>query len=137
MKGMGKQKIAEKEVAKAARAGNDDEHDEDSVLDPHKKARLDGKMPIASCSRALSAFEGLGDQEKCERAMTLANEKQKEQRHKMSRKKKIEAVAKPILGLANVANKFDIGVYDETLDDFGSNKMILSILVPVHLLYHV
>jgi translation initiation factor 3 subunit J len=42
-----KQKIAEKEAAKAARGGDDDlEYDEDSVLDPREKARLDREREI-------------------------------------------------------------------------------------------
>ncbi|KAH7884404.1 translation initiation factor eIF3 subunit [Phlebopus sp. FC_14] len=52
---------------------------------------------------------------------TLANEKQKEQREKASGKKKPKAAAKPILGSAKVSNKFDTDVYDEALDDFGTN----------------
>lgn len=71
---------------------------------------------------------------------TLANEKQKEARDKASGKKKGKA-AKPALGAAKVAGKcvprdlllspsiytdtlryrLDTGVYDEALDDFGSN----------------
>ncbi|KAJ3762639.1 translation initiation factor eIF3 subunit [Lentinula raphanica] len=51
---------------------------------------------------------------------TLANEKQKEARDKASGKKK-KSASKPTLGSAKVANKFDTGVYDEALDDFGSN----------------
>ncbi|PFH45546.1 hypothetical protein AMATHDRAFT_8998 [Amanita thiersii Skay4041] len=52
---------------------------------------------------------------------TLANEKQKEQREKASGKKKPKAAARPVLGSSKVANKFDTSVYDEALDDFGSN----------------
>ncbi|KAI0925567.1 hypothetical protein AcW1_007980 [Taiwanofungus camphoratus] len=52
---------------------------------------------------------------------TLANEKQKEQRDKTSGKKKPKTMAKPVLGAAKVLNKFDTSVYDEALDDFGSN----------------
>jgi len=51
---------------------------------------------------------------------TLANEKQKEARDKASGKKK-KASTKPILGSAKVASRVDTGVYDEALDDFGSN----------------
>ncbi|GAW00179.1 translation initiation factor eIF3 subunit [Lentinula edodes] len=51
---------------------------------------------------------------------TLANEKQKEARDKASGKKK-KAASKPTLGSAKVANKVDTGVYDEVLDDFGTN----------------
>ena len=70
---------------------------------------------------------------------TLANEKQKEARDKASGKKKPKATAKPVLGATKVSNKcvlvpsyaylfaedsfrrFDTAVYDEALDDFGSN----------------
>lgn len=53
---------------------------------------------------------------------TLANEKQKEQRDKASGKKKNpKAAAKPVLGAAKVSNKLDTSIYDEALDDFGSN----------------
>ncbi|KAK7463392.1 Translation initiation factor 3 subunit J component [Stygiomarasmius scandens] len=51
---------------------------------------------------------------------TLANEKQKEQRDKASGKKK-KSAAKPALGGAKAASKLDTSVYDEALDDFGSN----------------
>ena len=68
---------------------------------------------------------------------TLANEKQRE---KTSGKKKPKSVGKPILGASKVGNKYVLGrsdvlrsvlidgscrldttVYDEALDDFGSN----------------
>ncbi|KAJ3557947.1 hypothetical protein NM688_g1199 [Phlebia brevispora] len=52
---------------------------------------------------------------------TLANEKQKEQRDKTGGKKKAKAAAKPSLGSAKVAGKLDTSVYEEALDDFGTN----------------
>jgi len=52
---------------------------------------------------------------------TLANEKQKEQRDKASGKKKSKAAAKPMLGAAKSSNKFDTNIYEESLDDFGTN----------------
>jgi translation initiation factor 3 subunit J len=52
---------------------------------------------------------------------TLANEKQKEQREKASGKKKVKAAAKPGLGAAKLSGKLDTNVYDEALDDFGTN----------------
>jgi len=52
---------------------------------------------------------------------TLANEKQKEQRDKASGKKKPKAAAKPGLGPAKLSSKLDTNVYDEALDDFGTN----------------
>jgi len=68
---------------------------------------------------------------------TLANEKQKEQRDKAAGKKKPKAITKPALGSAKASNKcvhlllvlatthiccrFDTSVYDEALDDFGTN----------------
>ncbi|THG93763.1 hypothetical protein EW145_g8286 [Phellinidium pouzarii] len=52
---------------------------------------------------------------------TLANEKQKEQREKTSGKKKPKAAAKPILGSLKAADKFDTNIYEEVLDDFGTN----------------
>jgi len=51
---------------------------------------------------------------------TLANEKQREQRDKQSGKKKPKAASKPGLAGAKVSAR-DTGVYDEALDDFGSN----------------
>jgi translation initiation factor 3 subunit J len=71
----------------------------------------------------------------------LANEKQKEQRDKASGKKKTKAASKPVLGSTKVASRcvllppkvyvpnsvifatqrLDTSVYDEALDDFGSN----------------
>jgi len=50
---------------------------------------------------------------------TLANEKQKEQRDKASGKKKPKG--KPGLGAAKLVSKLDTSVYDEALDDFGTN----------------
>jgi len=52
---------------------------------------------------------------------TLANEKQKEQRDKASGKKKPKSAAKPGLGAAKLSSKLDTSVYDEALDDFGTN----------------
>ncbi|KAF4571605.1 Translation initiation factor 3 subunit J component [Pleurotus pulmonarius] len=52
---------------------------------------------------------------------TLANEKQKEQREKASGKKKPKAATKPALGAAKASNKLDTNLYDESLDDFGTN----------------
>ncbi|KAF8525963.1 translation initiation factor eIF3 subunit [Hysterangium stoloniferum] len=52
---------------------------------------------------------------------TLANEKQKEQREKLSGKKKSKAATKPALGSSKSSNKFDTNVYEEVLDDFGTN----------------
>ncbi|KAG6891375.1 hypothetical protein C0992_008086 [Termitomyces sp. T32_za158] len=50
---------------------------------------------------------------------TLANEKQKEQRDKASGKKK-KGPSKPALGVAK-PNRHDTELYDEALDDFGTN----------------
>ncbi|EKM58481.1 uncharacterized protein PHACADRAFT_252833 [Phanerochaete carnosa HHB-10118-sp] len=52
---------------------------------------------------------------------TLANEKQKEQREAASGKKKPKATTKPALGGAKVTSKLDTNIYEEALDDFGSN----------------
>ncbi|KAF8486001.1 translation initiation factor eIF3 subunit [Russula ochroleuca] len=52
---------------------------------------------------------------------TLANEKQREQREKLSGKKKPKAAGKPVLGASKLGNKLDTTVYDEALDDFGTN----------------
>jgi translation initiation factor 3 subunit J len=52
---------------------------------------------------------------------TLANEKQKEQRDKASGKKKPKTASKPGLGGAKVSARQDTSVYDEALDDFGTN----------------
>ncbi|XP_006459537.1 hypothetical protein AGABI2DRAFT_191484 [Agaricus bisporus var. bisporus H97] len=52
---------------------------------------------------------------------TLANEKQREQREKASGKKKSKAATKPGLGNAKLSNKLDTTVYDEALDDIGSD----------------
>jgi len=51
---------------------------------------------------------------------TLANEKQKEAKDKAGGKKKGKGAAKPALGGAKTASKFDTDVYEEALDDFGS-----------------
>ncbi|KAF8519516.1 eukaryotic translation initiation factor 3 subunit J [Gautieria morchelliformis] len=55
---------------------------------------------------------------------TLANEKQKDQRDKASGKKKSKGAAKPVLGAAKSSNKFDTNLYEESLDDFGSNDFM-------------
>lgn len=52
---------------------------------------------------------------------TLANEKQKEQREKASGKKKSKSSSKPALGAAKPSAKLDTELYDEALDDFGTN----------------
>jgi len=52
---------------------------------------------------------------------TLANEKQREQREKLSGKKKPRSAGKPVLGASKLGNKLDTTVYEEALDDFGSN----------------
>lgn len=52
---------------------------------------------------------------------TLANEKQKEARDKASGKKKTKGTSKPVLGSSKVSSKLDTGVYEEALDDFGTN----------------
>ncbi|CCM03609.1 uncharacterized protein FIBRA_05747 [Fibroporia radiculosa] len=190
-KGTLKAVLAAKEAAKAARAaaGEDDEdedYDEDAVLDPRAKARLDKERELnADLSNAAdllgsAALGGTSSSELDslisaqprtkedfidfsnkvieyiikrhqskplyaaflehhvrELAMplrdvevrktasvltTLANEKQKEQRDKASGKKKNpKAAVKPVLGATKISNKFDTSVYDEALDDFGSN----------------
>jgi translation initiation factor 3 subunit J len=57
-----KQKIAEKEAAKAARVGDDDvEYDEDYVLDPRNKARFDREREIrADLDNAAALFGAAG-----------------------------------------------------------------------------
>ncbi|KAG6821308.1 hypothetical protein H0H93_000169 [Arthromyces matolae] len=52
---------------------------------------------------------------------TLANEKQKDQREKASGKKKSKGASKPALGVTKTAAKHDTELYDEALDDFGTN----------------
>jgi len=52
---------------------------------------------------------------------TLANEKQKEARDKASGKKKPKSAGKPALGAAKASNRMDTSIYEESLDDFGSN----------------
>ncbi|TFK36656.1 eukaryotic translation initiation factor 3 subunit J [Crucibulum laeve] len=52
---------------------------------------------------------------------TLANEKQKEAKDKASGKKKAKGAAKPGLGGSKVSSRMDTGIYDEVLDDFGTN----------------
>ncbi|KAH7926064.1 translation initiation factor eIF3 subunit [Leucogyrophana mollusca] len=186
-KGTLKAKLAEKEAARAARiaAGEDLEYDEDQVLDPREKARLDKEREIkADLDNAAALFgaAGLGGTSSSELdslisanprtkedfqklstdiiefiikrhqnkplypsfveyhvrelagplkdvevrkaasgLTTLANEKQKEQRDKASGKKKPKATTRPVLGAAKVGTKFDTGVYEEALDDFGTN----------------
>lgn len=186
-KGNVKAKIAEKEAAKAARAaaGEDLDYNEDAVLDPREKERLDKERELqadmdnaatlfgaarlgGSSSKELDAllsfeprskedFHGFSDQiieviikrlqerplypafveyhvrqlaeplkdlevrKAASGLTTLANEKQKEQRDKAAGKKKPKAITKPALGSAKASNKFDTSVYDEALDDFGTN----------------
>jgi len=61
-KGTIKQKIAEKEAAKAARGNDDDvEYDEDSVLDPREKARLDREREIEADLHNAAALLGTAD----------------------------------------------------------------------------
>jgi len=187
-KGTLKAKIAEKEAAKAAKKAaeeDSDEYDEDHVLDPREKARLDrerevkadlenahalfGAAAIGGTSsseldsivsanpRTKEEFQELSrkiiefiiqrhqnkplyasfvehhvrelaaplkDVEVRKAASgltTLANEKQKEQREKTSGKKKPKSAIKPALGSAKVTGKLDTSVYDEALDDFGTN----------------
>jgi len=187
-KGSLKQKLAEKEAARQARiaAGDGDvDYDEDAVLDPRAKARLEKERELESdlhhaeelfgsatikgstdtdldeilksTPKTKEDFIALSDAivahvvkrhqdkplyatfvEHHVRALaaplrdvdvrkaasgltTLANEKQREQREKASGKKKPKSAGKPILGASKVGNKLDTTVYDEALDDFGSN----------------
>jgi len=185
-KGTLKQKLAEKEAARRAQlaaGGSEADYDEDAVLDPREKARLEkerelesdlrnakelldsttlqGSSADADLDKILKSspqskedFVALSDAiiahivkrhqdkplyatfvEHHARALalplrdvdvrkaasgltTLANEKQRE---KTSGKKKPKSVGKPILGASKVGNKLDTTVYDEALDDFGSN----------------
>ncbi|KAI0255027.1 translation initiation factor eIF3 subunit [Lactifluus subvellereus] len=188
-KGTLKQKIAEKEAARQAlRAAEGDspvEYDEDAVLDPRAKARLEkerelesdlhhatelfGSATVKGSSdadldkilkstpktkedfialsdaiiahvvkqhqdkplyatfvehhvRALAAPLRDVDVRKAATGLTtLANEKQREQRDKASGKKRPKATGKPVLGASKLGNKLDTTVYDEALDDFGTN----------------
>ncbi|KAH9921888.1 eukaryotic translation initiation factor 3 subunit J [Fomitopsis serialis] len=174
-KGTLKQKLAEKEAARAARiaAGEEGDYDEDAVLDPREKMRIDKERElnsdlnnaadllgaaalggtssseldelISAQPRVKEDFIKLSNQiiqyiikrhqdkplytafvehhvrKTASVLTTLANEKQKEQRDKASGKKKPKATTKPVLGAAKVASKLDTSVYDEALDDFGSN----------------
>jgi translation initiation factor 3 subunit J len=185
-KGTLKQKLAEKEAARRARlaaGGSDAEYDEDAVLDPREKARLEkerelesdlshardlldtttlkgssadvdldkilksspqSKEDFVALSDAIIAYIVKRHQDKPlyatfvehhARALamplrdvdvrkaasgltTLANEKQRE---KTSGKKKPKSATKPVLGASKVGNKLDTTVYDEALDDFGTN----------------
>jgi len=187
-KGSLKQKLAEKEAARQARlASGDDQvdYDEDAVLDPRAKARLEKQRELESdlhnatelfgsatakgssdadldkilesTPKTKEDFIALSDAivahvikrhqdkplyaafvEHHVRALaaplrdvdvrkaasgltTLANEKQREQREKASGKKKPKSAGKPVLGASKVGNKLDTTVYDEALDDFGTN----------------
>ncbi|TFY75690.1 hypothetical protein EWM64_g8322 [Hericium alpestre] len=186
-KGTLKAKLAEKEAARAAAKarGEDTDYDEDAVLDPREKARLDRERELtADLSNAADLFgaAALGgtsskeldelisanprtkeDFQELSRKIiefvikrhqdkplyaafvehharelalplrdvevrkvasgltTLANEKQREARDKASGKKKPKAAAKPALGAAKPSSKHDTNVYEEALDDFGSN----------------
>ncbi|KAN0132846.1 translation initiation factor eIF3 subunit [Lactarius tabidus] len=185
-KGTLKQKLAEKEAARRAQlaaGGSDAEYDEDAVLDPREKARLEkerelesdlshardlldnttlkgssadvdldkilksspqSKEDFVALSDAIVAYITKRHQDKPlyatfvehhTRALamplrdvdvrkaasgltTLANEKQRE---KTSGKKKPKSATKPVLGASKVGNKLDTTVYDEALDDFGTN----------------
>ncbi|KAJ7067108.1 translation initiation factor eIF3 subunit [Mycena amicta] len=149
-KGTLKAKLAQKELDRQARidAGEDDDSDSDAVLDPREKARRDKERELnADLSNAadLLGAAALGGtssseldslisaqprtkddfvqfsnqiieiiikrhQSKPLGLTTLANEKQKDQRDKASGKKKPKA-----------SGRVDTGMYDEALDDFGSN----------------
>ncbi|KAJ7593376.1 translation initiation factor eIF3 subunit [Mycena floridula] len=50
----------------------------------------------------------------------LANEKTKDAKDKAGGKKKSKP-AKPVLGSSKVSSRVDTGIYDESLDDFGTN----------------
>jgi translation initiation factor 3 subunit J len=184
-KGTLKQKLAEKEAARRAQlaaGGSDAEYDEDAVLDPREKARLEKERELESdlshardlldsttlkgssdadldeilksSPQSKEDFVALSDAiiahiikrhqdkplyatfvEHHTRALamplrdvdvrkaatgltTLANEKQRE---KTGGKKKVKSAAKPVLGASKVGNKLDTNVYDEALDDFGTN----------------
>jgi len=185
-KGTLKQKLAEKEAARRAQlaaGGSEADYDEDAVLDPSEKARLEkerelesdlrnatelfssttikGSSADADLDKILKSspqskedFVALSDAiiahiikrhqdkplyatfvEHHARALalplrdvdvrkaatgltTLANEKQRE---KTSGKKKPKSVVKPVLGASKIGNKLDTTVYDEALDDFGTN----------------
>jgi len=187
-KGTIKQKIAEKEAARQAQLASGDgdvDYDEDAVLDPRAKARLEKERELESdlhnakelfesvtikgssdadldkilksTPKTKEDFAALSDAiiahvikrhqdkplystfvEHHVRALaaplrdvdvrkaasgltTLANEKQREQRDKASGKKKPKSAGKPVLGASKLGNKLDTTVYDEALDDFGSN----------------
>jgi translation initiation factor 3 subunit J len=185
-KGTLKQKLAEKEAARRAQlaaGGSEADYDEDAVLDPREKARLEKERELESDLRNATElfssttiksssadadldkilksspqskedFVALSDAiithiikrhqdkplyatfvEHHARALalplrdvdvrkaatgltTLANEKQRE---KTSGKKKPKSVGKPVLGASKIGNKLDTTVYDEALDDFGTN----------------
>jgi len=184
-KGTLKQKLAEKEAARRAQlaaGGSEADYDEDAVLDPREKARLEKERELEadlrnarelldsttlkgssdadldkilkSSPQSKEDFIELSDAiiahivkrhqdkplyatfvEHHARALaqplrdvdvrkaasgltTLANEKQRE---KASGKKKPKSTAKPVLGASKVGNKLDTTVYDEALDDFGTN----------------
>ncbi|KAI9509800.1 translation initiation factor eIF3 subunit [Russula earlei] len=188
-KGTLKQKLAEKEATRRAQlsSGNSQvDYDEDAVLDPRAKARLEKERELESDLRnATELFESATvkggssdadldkilrstpkskeefialsdaiiaqvvkrhqdkplyatfvehhvralaaplrdvDVRKAASGLTaLANEKQREQREKTSGKKKSKSAGKPILGASKLGNKLDTTVYDEALDDFGTN----------------
>ncbi|KAF8271182.1 hypothetical protein EI94DRAFT_1797358 [Lactarius quietus] len=134
-KGTLKQKLAEKEAARRAQlaaGGSEADYDEDAVLNPREKARLRrsaSSRPISDKplyatfvehhARALAQPLRDVDVRKAASGLTtLANEKQRE---KASGKKKPKSTAKPVLGASKVGNKLDTTVYDEALDDFGTN----------------
>ncbi|KAJ6513013.1 eukaryotic translation initiation factor 3 subunit J [Mycena sanguinolenta] len=189
-KGTLKAKLAQKEKERAARieAGEDDEYDSDSVLDPREKARRDKERELnADLNNAAdllgsAALGGTSSSEldslisfqprtkddfinfsnqiievivkrhqskplyptfiehlarelamplkdvevrKVASALTtLANEKQKEQRDKVSGKKKPKAASKPAIGAAKASSKVDTSLYDEALDDFGNDDFM-------------
>jgi len=187
-KGSLKQKLAEKEAARQAKLASGDgqvDYDEDAVLDPRAKVRLEKEHELESdlhnaeelfgsvtakgssdadldkilksTPKTKEDFVALSDAiiahvikrhqdkplyanfvEHHVRALaaplrdvdvrkavsgltTLANEKQREQREKASGKKKPKSVGKPVLGASKLGNKLDTTVYDEALDDFGTN----------------
>ncbi|KAH9003137.1 hypothetical protein EDB86DRAFT_2895499 [Lactarius hatsudake] len=101
----------------------------DADLDDIPKSSPSSKEDFVALSEAIIAYIVKRHQDKppystfvehhvASGLTTLANEKQRE---KTSGKKKAKAAAKPVLAASKVGNKLDTTVYDEALDDFGSN----------------
>jgi translation initiation factor 3 subunit J len=91
------------------------------ILKRHQDKPLYGAFVEHHVKEIASSLKDVEVRKAASGLTTLANEKQREQRDKASGKKKPKALTKPGLGSVKGGSKFDTGVYDEALDDFGND----------------